>query len=486
MPDIRTDETIAAIATPVGEGGMSVLRVSGPGSFEVVGKIFHSTPHPNTLPVKGRRKAARRASLARGRGEGLEKFPSHTIHLGEIRDEKGNAVDQVLVSLFRAPHSYTGEDVIEVSSHGGILVARRILDLLIQQGARHAEPGEFTKRAFMNGKIDLVQAEAVLDLIQAKSERSLESAVSQLTGSLSQKLKVLKDSLMKMLAHMEARLDFPDEHLEVFTNKEFEAQFLHAEKEIRELLSTFKRGSILREGLTVVIAGKPNTGKSSLFNALLARDRALVSEFPGTTRDVLEEAIEIDGIYLRLFDTAGLVPAAGHPLDQMSMDRTRRALREAQLYLYIVDGSAALDENDRRVFRELDRSRPVLVLVNKCDLPLRLDLQELKHVTEKEPLRISAKTQKEFDELHRKIADIILEGGIEKEGEQITRLRHKNALEESLAALLRAREAFVGQMPLEFVSVDLKAALDAIRELVGEIYSEELLDVIFAEFCVGK
>jgi tRNA modification GTPase len=464
MPEYRSEDTIAAIATPVGEGGISIIRLSGPRAFEIASKVFY--------PKKRQE---------------LSSFPSHTIHWGEIRHETGEIVDQALVSIFRSPNSYTAEDVIEISLHGGIGVSRHVLDLLTKAGARHAEPGEFTKRAFLNGKIDLTQAEAVLDLIKAKSERSLEAAARQLAGRLSQKLKELKDDLMKLYAHMEAYLDFPEEHLEVYSNDEMAKRLTCLRTEIERLIASFKRGSILREGMKVVIVGKPNVGKSSLFNALLERDRALVSEFPGTTRDLIEESVEINGTYVRMMDTAGLTPLAGHPLDQMSMKRTRQALEEADLYLYMVDGSMSLDGADLTVWNEVKNGKPFLTLVNKCDLPSKLDFQELEVLTgNKELLRISTKMSQGLELVEKRIADFVPGEDGKREGEQIMRLRHKNALEIAVMALRRAEDAFCEKQSLEFIILDLKAAFDSLRELVGEIYSEDLLDVIFSEFCIGK
>ena len=299
---------------------------------------------------------------------------------------------------------------------------------------------------------------------------------------------------MKIYAHMEAYLDFPEEHLEVYSNQEFHSKFAAINREMSGLVGSFKRGSILREGISVVLAGKPNVGKSSLFNALLARDRALVSEFPGTTRDALEEALEIQGFYVRLTDTAGLSSTASSPVDQMGMERTRRALKQADLFLYLVDGSASLDEGDRLVFEELKSGRPpdrpILVLINKSDLRPALRLEDLQRLTGAGPqecLKVSTKTREGLDDLEKRIEALLLSGKPSgKEGGQVTRLRHKNALERACGALGRAEEAFVRQESLEFVIVDIKAALDELRELIGEIYSEDLLDVIFSEFCIGK
>jgi tRNA modification GTPase len=395
-------------------------------------------------------------------------------------------VDQVLVSIFRAPQSYTGQDVIEISCHGGLAVTKKILGLLLGKGVRHAEPGEFTRRAFLNGKLDLTQAEAVLDLIHAKSDRSLDIAIRQLSGSLSRTLKELKNELVRLLAHMEAYLDFPEEDLGVDVKAGMQKQFKKIQEKIRSLLVGFERNQLIREGILVTIVGKPNVGKSSLFNALLERDRALVSDLPHTTRDHLEEALEIRGFYIRLRDTAGLISAAEHPLDKMSMDRTLEALRESHLVLYVVDGSAPFEETDRHVFRHIPVDKRMIVLINKSDLPSRVQEKQIKPLTgDKSIIRLSAKTREGFKELEEHIAGF-LEQETSETGEQITRLRHKKALELSLAALERAETLFLGKMSLEFVTPDLRAALEAMKELTGEVYSEDLLNVIFSEFCIGK
>lgn len=469
MPNIHLEDTIAAIATPLGEGGISVIRVSGPETFEITGKVFR--------PFKG----------------ALTSFQSHTIHGGSAVDADGRMLDQVLASIFRGPHSYTGQDIIEISSHGGLVVSKKILECLIAAGARHAEPGEFTRRAFLNGKIDLTQAEAVLDLIKAKSEKAAGIAIRQLGGTLSLQFKSLKDELMKMYAHMEAFLDFPEEHLEVYDNQTFHQKYDAILGQLRQLTASFERGALIREGALVVIAGRPNVGKSSLFNALLARDRALVSEFPGTTRDSLEEAIEINGLYLRLVDTAGLAPEleAGHPVDRMGMEKTRQALAEADAFLYIVDRSQPLTLADTEVYREIMKAaaagaspKPVLCVANKSDLPGKINPEALKKMTGGEYLGISASRKTGFDLLEKKLSEIFTVSATE--GEQVTRLRHKQALEEALQALELSRQAFLNKDSLEFVVADLTRALKALQELVGEVYNEDLLDVIFSEFCIGK
>jgi len=336
-------------------------------------------------------------------------------------------------------------------------------------------------------KIDLTQAEAVLDLIKAKSEKSLETAVRQLSGMLSQKFKSLKDELMKIYAHMEAFLDFPDEDLEIFDDQSFHERFSRVKNDLTCLIGSFKRGAVLREGVSVVIAGKSNVGKSSLFNALLMRDRALVSDFPGTTRDSLEEAIEIGGIYIRLIDSAGLAVNASHPVDKLGMDRTRQALKECDFSLFVTDGSCELEEIDKHIFHEMSSGKPVITIVNKTDLGIRMNLAELKSLTgNEEIIQISALTREGLKNLEAKISDLLIQNFHLSEGEQVTRLRHKNLLEKSKLALERAQEAFAKRTSLEFVVLDLKVAIDELRELIGEIYSEDLLDVIFSEFCIGK
>lgn len=465
MAALPPEETIAAIATPVGEGSIAVLRVSGPEALSVVASAFRAKS-----------------------GTPLSEFRTHTVHVGHLLDELGNRIDQVLVTVFRAPHSYTGQDVVEISAHGGMKITRKILDRLMRLGARHAAPGEFTKRAFLNGKMDLTQAEAVLDLIRAKSEKSLELAMRQLSGSLSSELRALKDEMMKVYAHVEAAIDFPDEHLEVESAPELDGKFSALEKRIGNLMAGFKRGSLIREGASVVILGRANTGKSSLFNALLERDRALVSPFPGTTRDPLEEAIEAGGLLVRLTDTAGFSTTVDHPLDRMGMERSLRALEGAQLALYMVDGSRPLAQEDREVFGRLkEAGRFFLTVINKSDLSMQLDEENLRRLVGGDDfLKVSAVTRQGLAALEEKMAAALLERPVESEGEQITRLRHKHALENSSASLRRAREALGRRESLEFVAIDLKAALDGLRELIGEIYSEDLLDVIFSEFCIGK
>ncbi len=464
MPEIRLDDTIAALATPVGESGLAVIRISGKEAFKIIGKVFRSP--------KGR----------------PEDFASHTLHLGRIEGRDGTLIDQAMIALFRGPGSYTGEDTVELSCHGGLVVVRSVLDRVIQAGARHAEAGEFTKRAFLNGRLDLTQAEAVSDLIRAKSRKAAEAAALQLSGQgLSAKLKNLKERMLKMYAHMEAFLDFPDEHLEVYSDQEFARGFSGLRGEMTALLEGFQRGALLREGLTVALAGKPNVGKSSLFNALLARDRALVSEFAGTTRDVIEEALEIRGFYMRLLDTAGLSGNLSHPLERMGMERAKTALAAADLTLFLVDASAPPDTEDAEAFKAVDLEKPVAVILHKIDLGDKISGEQTKQFGgNPEMLKVSSKTGAGLEGIEAWIEKKILSAKIEATQAQLTRLRHKNGVEQALAAVQRAEKGFFQKQSLEFVVLEMKEALDALRELVGEVYSEDLLDVVFSEFCIGK
>lgn len=463
MNRLNMDETIAAIATPIGEGGIAVIRVSGDNALEVIQKCF---------------KPAR---------DNFKDFESHRVYYGNIIDDSGRTLDQVLVTFFQAPQSYTGENTIEVSSHGGMAVTRLILDQILKQNVRMAEPGEFTKRAFLNGKIDLTQAEAVIDLIKAKSTSSAELALKQLEGSLSQRLKGLKAHLMHTYAHMEAFVDFPEEDIEIYEDKALLERLTETEKAVKELIASFKRGALVREGMTCVIVGKPNVGKSSLFNAFVERDRALVSEYAGTTRDMLEESIEIGGVFIRLMDTAGLGHDSKHPLDQIGMQKTHEALKEARLAIFVVDGSETLEKIDETVFAAIDPGCPKMLVINKIDRPQNIDIEKLKSVTGmNEAVRLSTKTREGLSVLEDKIAAFVLADSASQESAQITRLRHKDSLEKALESLERTREAFQRRESLDLVTLDLKAALDQMSELTGEVYSEDLLDVIFSEFCIGK
>lgn len=462
MPKVNLEDTIAAVATPPGEGGIAVIRISGKQATQISEKSFKSLS-----------------------GKKISAVPSHTIHYGQFVDEKGMLVDEVLVSIFLSPHSYTGEDVIEISCHGGIKITSRILEILIQAGARHAEPGEFTKRAFLHGKMDLTQAEAVLDMIRARSDRGLEVAREQLAGSLSKKIGELKKALMKIYAHFEASLDFPDERLEVYSKKEFLAELEAISLEISSLIGSFKRGQSVREGVLTVILGRPNVGKSSLLNALLARDRALVSAIPGTTRDTLEESIEVGGMAVRLVDTAGL-SRSEDTLDRMGMERTRQNLKDGKVFLFVIDGAAGWTPEDATILSELKGKKFILV-VNKIDLPQNFHLKSVSHLLpDQNPVFVSCLKQQGIEELEKVLQEAIESSNTISVSGTLTRQRHKQAFEKALDAIGQSQKSFEKGLSTEFILEDLKIATESLQELIGEVYSEDLLDVIFQEFCIGK
>lgn len=492
MPEIRLEDTISAISTPPGEGGIGIVRLSGPEAIKIASQMFRKKKSavlsPSTITLSGAKNLDPSSTKEMWRTQddnGLENVPSHTIHFGTIVDQQENPVDEVLVSIFRKPKSYTAEDVVEISGHGGMRVLEKILALTFAFGARHAEPGEFTRRAFLNGRLDLTQAEAVLDLIRAKTDRSVALALKQLAGDLSHEIQSIKDELMNIYAHLEAYLDFPDEHLEIYSNEDFKSKFKSVSAKLKALILTLNQGEILREGASVVLCGRPNVGKSSLLNAFLNRDRALVSEVPGTTRDILEESVDLEGLWLRLIDTAGL-GSSQHPLDQAAMQRTRRYLDEGDLFLWILDGSSEISKEDLNVFDSV-KNKKAIAVINKIDLSNRMDIQELqKLIPAGQIYFVSAKTGEGISDLKRKISSSILEHELGQESALITRLRHKKALENSLESLERSFLAFTKNESLEFVALDLKQSLNSLAELVGEIYSEDLLDIIFREFCIGK
>lgn len=461
MPEIRLDDTICAIATASGEAALSIVRLSGKDAHRIADKVFRAKS-----------------------GKKLSHAQAFTIHYGHIADDR-IIVDECLVSVFRKPKSFTTEDMIEFSTHGGAQAAREVLKHCIKAGARLAEPGEFTRRAFLNGRIDLTQAEAVTDIIRSASERSLREAAGQLDGKLSKKINDIKNHVLKVLAHMEAYVDFPEEDHEVFTNQEFKSGLSEIRSDLEILLASFSSGKVLRDGVLCVLVGKPNVGKSALLNALLNEDRAIVTPVPGTTRDTLEEGVVWDGVSVRLVDTAGLgVPK--DELDQLGMARTRQYLARADLFLWVLDSASPITDDDVEMVRAV-RPKPFVAVFNKCDLPCRIDQEKI--ARESKPVSFvpcSALEGTGLEELKKKVTRYFLESESKTENVHLTRERHRQAVEEALAHILRAEDAFQKQSSLEFIASDLRGALRALGELVGEIYTDDLLDVIFREFCVGK
>jgi len=457
---VLTTDTIAAIATPIGEGGLAVIRLSGSRALAVADRCFVAAGKSSCKPSAA---------------------ATHTIHYGHIL-RQGSAVDEVLVSILRQPRTYTREDVVEVSCHGGLLPAKLVLETLLECGARLAEPGEFTKRAFLNGRLDLAQAEAVADLIQSRTELALSAAQEQLAGKLSQRINQLRDDLMRTLAHVEAHIDFPEEDIAPHAREQLMAQLDRGIAFIDELLRTAVEGQILRRGIRAAIVGRPNVGKSSVLNQLLGHDRAIVSPIAGTTRDTIEETANIRGLPVVFIDTAGLRDP-GDQLEQEGIRRSRETLARAELILHVLDASENLAPADQVLLADF-AARKRVVIENKADLPRRLQIeapQELQTVS------LSCRTGQGLEMLKDAIRDRVWAGGIQAEMLQVMiNSRHQDALRRAREGARRALEALQRDLTLELVAMDLRIAAEAVGEIVGKTTTEDLLDSIFKQFCIGK
>ena len=459
------DDTIAAIATPVGVGGIGIVRLSGPGAIQIAASVF--------APQDG-------SSLL---GQG-----THTFQYGRVRDPaSGETIDEAIALVWRAPRSYTREDVVEISVHGGPVPLRRALSAVMDSGARLAEPGEFTKRAFLAGRIDLAQAEAVCDLIAAKTQASGRLAVRQLEGRLSEAVFDARSSLLELLARIEAGIDFPEHDVEEVTRSQLRQGLEGALKRVADLAGTAAVGRVYREGVRVAIVGRPNVGKSSLLNALLGQERAIVTSVPGTTRDLIEETVSIEGMPFVLIDTAGLRRAQDE-VEQIGVSRAERALREADISLVVVDAAAGLLEEDTDVLRSASSGR-VVVTVNKIDLSREgseatvTQVRDLGHPV----IRVSALTMEGLDDLRKALCHAVVSGaGVESEPAVVTSARHEDCLLQAESAIQRAIEGLDSMVPYDLISIDIRAALDRLGLITGETASDDLLDAIFSRFCVGK
>jgi len=465
------DDTIAAIATPLGEGGLAVVRVSGPQALTTADKCFQPSG-----------KSALKPSAA----------VTHTIQFGKIvRD--GNVVDEVLLAVLRTPRTFTREDTVEISCHGGILPAKLVLDALLAAGARLAEPGEFTRRAFLNGRIDLAQAEAVADVIHSRTELALAAANEQLAGKLSQHINQLRDDLMLTMAHVEAHIDFPDEDIAPGTKDELLRRLEKGVAFMDELLRTANEGQILRRGIRAAIVGRPNAGKSSLLNQLLGRDRAIVSPIAGTTRDTIEETANIRGLPVIFIDTAGLREARDE-IELEGIRRSRESLAQAEFILHVLDASEPLTEADKNYFAEFAGKKRILIQ-NKTDLPEKLVVPESPEVThhttgaDHRPriIKVSCTTGEGIEALKDAIKDLVWSGEIKAEMLQVMiNSRHQEALKRARTATRQAADALRTDATLELVAMDLRIATNAVGEIVGKTTTEDLLDSIFSTFCIGK
>jgi tRNA modification GTPase len=456
------NDTIAAIATPLGEGGLAVVRISGAQAFAVANKIF--------LPV-GKSSLPPCTAL------------THTIHFGKII-RAGQIIDEVLLAILHAPRTFTREDTVEISCHGGILPAKLVLDTILENGARLAEPGEFTRRAFLNGRIDLAQAEAVADLIHSRTELALAAANEQLAGKLSQRINALRDDLMKILAHVEAHIDFPDEDISPDTKAQLLKRLENGIVFMDELLRTANEGQILRRGIRAAIIGRPNAGKSSLLNQLLGHDRAIVSSIAGTTRDTIEETANIRGLPVVFIDTAGLREGRDE-IEVEGIRRSRETLEKAELILHVLDASEPLTSADEIYLAEFAAKKRIFIL-NKIDLPKRLELPEL--ATRHSPLvTVSCLSGQGIEALKDAIKNLVWAGKIEAGMLQVMiNSRHQEALGRARAGAVRTRDALRADATLELVALDLRIAVNAVGEIVGKTATDDLLDSIFSQFCIGK
>jgi tRNA modification GTPase len=457
------DDTIAAIATPIGQGGIGIVRLSGPDALKIADRIFRP------------RNAARMPS----------KVLTYSVIYGLLFDPADpSPVDEVIVSVMRGPHSYTREDILEINGHGGMVIIRRILEIVLAEGARLAEPGEFTKRAFLNGRISLSQAEAVMDLITAKTEESRRIAADQLGGSLAGKLGAIRNRLLDLCALAEACIDFSEDEIELKTSEQMGADLEAVAQELEKLSRTYNEARFFREGLATAIVGRPNVGKSSLLNALLARDRAIVTDRPGTTRDLIEEYINISGLPVRIIDTAG-IRHSDETIEQEGIRRSLRALENADCILAVFDGSMPLDAEDHSLIRKISSGNAIIV-VNKADLDEQISFGDLLPVNS--PLvRVSTLTGEGIDDLKSLIVTTNLkEWKEEREGVVITNLRQKQAIDQSVTALGRAAQILGRNQPLEILALELRDALEQVGSLTGDVTHEAILDKIFSEFCIGK
>ena len=443
-------ETIAAISTAAGEGAIALIRISGAEAIVVADRIFRGKEKPSQIP-------------------------SHMQQLGEIVDDTNRLLDQVMVSVHRAPNSYTGEDLIEISCHGGMLVSARALEACLHAGARAARPGEFTERAFLNGKMDLTQAEAVMDLIRAQTDLALRSATEQLEGRLGAQVKTLRENLIEILAHIEAAIEFPEEGIAPDVGEKLGTRFDFLREQMCALLATADQGRILREGVRVVIYGATNAGKSSLLNRLLGYDRAIVSEIPGTTRDTIEERINLRGVPLRLVDTAGLRPS-NDKLEREGITRTEKSREAADLLLHVIDRSAPRPAD----FSEPDSDKIDIVVLNKSDLPEHSDWKN------HGGLRISCVTGEGVENLEQEILGRIGQQHLQPENALAINARHRDCLRRALEASDRASGALQQGISAEYIAVDLQDALRAVGEIIGAADVEEILDSVFGQFCIGK
>lgn len=457
-----TEDTIAAIATPLGESSIAVIRISGPESVQVAESVFRSKTK-------------------------LSNAASHTVHYGHIyHPETGERMEEALVTVMRAPKTFTTEDVVEVSCHGGIVSVKKVLDVLLENGARMAEPGEFTKRAFLNGRIDLSQAEAVIDLIRSKSDRAFAVAMKQVDGALSRKVKLLRHTLVETMAHIEVNIDYPEHDVEELTSAFIREKCERARDAINDMLQTAERGKLLREGIETAIIGKPNVGKSSLLNALAQENRAIVTDIPGTTRDVIEEYVTVGGIPLKLLDTAG-IRETNDVVERIGVERSRTALASADLILLVVNGNEPLTDEEIELMDTL-KDRQTIVIINKMDLPLEADLSYIEErFPEERVVRLSAREGEGIERLEKAVTSLFFSGSLDTgDITYVSNARHIHLLKKANHSLEEALQGVDTKVPIDMIQIDIRNAWEHLGEIIGDAVSESLIDQIFSQFCLGK
>ena len=456
------DDTIAAIATAPGEGGIGIIRISGEKSLQVAQSIFKSKS-----------------------GKMIKDYNARTLIYGTVVDNE-KVIDEVLVAYMKGPNSYTAEDVIEINCHGGFISVKKILELILSKGVRLAEAGEFTKRAFLNGRIDLSQAEAIIDVIKSKTDMAHEVAQSQLEGSLAKKIKDLRMNVTEVLAHLEVSIDFAEEDVEEITYQTLEEKALELRNEIKKLYDTAESGKILRDGLKTVIVGKPNVGKSSLLNSILGENRAIVTDIAGTTRDVIEEFVNIKGIPLKIVDTAG-IRETEDVVEKIGVEKSRESFSTADLVIMVLDASRKLSEEDMEILESL-KNKKTVVLLNKMDLEPQIELEKIEEfVNSEDIIKISALKHQGIEELQDKIEAMVYHGSVKNSSNlMITNSRHKDALFKAYESINDAISAIEQRMPYDFIEVDFKNIWDYLGYINGDTVREDLLDTIFANFCIGK
>lgn len=453
-------DTIAAISTPRGEGGIGIVRISGNNALEILGKIFKPKSKKN-----------------------IEELKNFSVNYGHLYDGK-NLVDEVLVSVMKAPNTYTKEDIVEINCHGGFVITEKVLETVLKNGARISESGEFTRRAFLNGRLDLTQAEAVMDIIHGKTEKSVSLSLDQLRGDLKEQIGHLKKLVLDVAAHINVVLDYPEEGIDDPLPENLVGNLREVMDTTDILIRSYDKGKMIKEGIKTAIVGKPNVGKSSILNSVLKEERAIVTHVAGTTRDVIEEVVNLKGIPLVLVDTAG-IRKTDDLVENIGVEKSKQLIESADLILFVVDGSRALDEEDMRI-HEAIKAEKVIGILNKIDIREDIDLSPLTKINKW--LEISAIKNQGIDEMEEEIYNHIIEENVEDSSQKITitNIRHKSALEKTKQSIENIFETIENGLPMDLMAVDIKGALDSLSEVTGEISSEDLLDHIFSNFCVGK